>query len=165
MSFPKPQKKPVGSAALRSAKKFSATTHRAERDAMLGKKQPPNNARPPPPPPGSSPGQTPGPRRGLRSLKADLSPGSWRHKRQDFDAYELLASYDLTKDADEPAASSLPARALRLLPVAALVWFCGGGLLYAYVNGWGFAQGLYHAVDTGFLLGSHARRPRGLSFS
>ena len=56
-----------------------------------------------------SPGNTPGAALKKRSLKADLSPGSWRHHRRDaFDPYELLAKYELTSDGVEAGGKRRP---------------------------------------------------------
>ena len=63
-----------------------------------------------------SPGNTPGAALKKRSLKADLSPGSWRHHRRDaFDPYELLAKYELTSDGVEAGGKRRPL--LNSLPV------------------------------------------------
>lgn len=108
-----------------------------------------------------SPGNTPGAALKKRSLRSDLSPGSWRHHRRDaFDPYELLAKYELTQDGVEAGGKRRPKvqrwRGWVVLLLAALVWLIVGTILYAFVNGWNFAQSIYFAVDVGFLVGSGA---------
>ena len=108
-----------------------------------------------------SPGNTPGAALKKRSLKADLSPGSWRHHRRDaFDPYELLAKYELTSDGVEAGGKRRPPvqrlRGWIILLLGIIVWIMIGSILYATTNGWNFAQSLYFAVDVGFLFGSGA---------
>ena len=99
-----------------------------------------------------SPGNTPGAALKKRSLKADLSPGSWRHHRRDaFDPYELLAKYELTSDGVEAGGKRRPPvqrlRGWIILLLGIIVWIMVGSVLYATTNGWNFAQSLYFAVD------------------